>query len=261
MRPCILRFVLAALAPLGLACPLHADPFNTTFELLPAAPRYMEDVRLRVHKAASDCYRRGDVAMSGNKITLAVTRLVDLCPGDIDYDLGRFPAGEYSVEVVGATGVTGSQRPVLWTTSFAVPSRAIPSNVPNGEIQSDVNYTDLWWDPQRSGWGVMITHRPDDTLFAAWFDYGRDGQPVWYTFLGKPSFRGYIFTGQVLLTHGPNPASPPFESSTGISVVGEAVFRFGGSPVGLQGRYDRGSMSIDIGGIVHESPLQRFPFD
>jgi hypothetical protein len=196
--------------------------------------------------------------MSGNKITVAATRLVDLCPGVSDYDLGRFPAGEYSVEVVGASGL--GLGPVLWTTSFVVPSRAIPRNGPNAHIYSDVNYTDLWWDPQRSGWGVMITHRPDGTLFAAWFDYGRNGQPVWYTFLGKP-LTGYFFTGQVMMSNGPNPATPPFGSSTGMTVIGEGAFRFGADLSQINGRYDKGRMSVEIDGIVHESPIERFSFD
>ena len=253
----ILRFALSALAPLLLFAPmLRADPFNTTFELIPAAPRYMEEVRLRVSWSNYPCNVRTDTTMSGNKITVEATLVMDLCPGVVeDFDLGRFPAGEYSVEVVNASG--HGLIPALCTASFVVPHRAAPSTENTG--YGNVNYSDLWWNPERSGWGVMITHRPDGKLFAAWFDYGQDGRPVWYTFLGKQNGTA-LFTGQVMMSHGPNPASPPFVTSTGMTIVGDGTFGFGqGGP--FERRYDKGRMSVEINGTVHESPIERFQFD
>lgn len=253
----ILRLALCTLAPLLLFVPtLHADPFQTTYELIPAAPRYMEEVRLRVSWANYDCNVRTETTMIGNKITVAATIIVDLCPGVVeDFDLGRFPAGEYSVEVVNASGHGLS--PPRWTTSFVVPNRAVPSLDSAG--YGNVNYSDLWWNPEQSGWGVMITHRPDGKLFAAWFDYGQDGRPVWYTFLGMPTGRA-SFAGQVMMSHGPDPSSLPFVTSIGTSVVGEGTFAFGqGGP--FERRYDKGRMSVAINGTVRESPIERFSFD
>lgn len=67
--------------------------------------------------------------------------------------------------------------------------------------------TDLWYDPQESGWGLSIVQH-EETSFVTIFSYGPDGAPAWYAAPdahlvtvtgadGLPSFSGalYRFTG------------------------------------------------------------------
>lgn len=42
------------------------------------------------------------------------------------------------------------------------------------------SYTDLWWNPAESGWGVTITHRPSGIAFITWFTYDSAGSAKWY---------------------------------------------------------------------------------
>lgn len=42
-----------------------------------------------------------------------------------------------------------------------------------------VDYTDLWWNPLESGWGLGITQR-SNVMFLTWFVYDDLGLPVWY---------------------------------------------------------------------------------
>jgi len=42
---------------------------------------------------------------------------------------------------------------------------------------ASVNYTDLWWNPGESGWGINLAHQ-GDTIFAAWYTYALDGTPL-----------------------------------------------------------------------------------
>jgi YVTN family beta-propeller protein len=42
-----------------------------------------------------------------------------------------------------------------------------------------VNYTDLWWNPAESGWGLSVTQQ-GRVMFLAWFVYDAAGNPVWY---------------------------------------------------------------------------------
>jgi YVTN family beta-propeller protein len=42
----------------------------------------------------------------------------------------------------------------------------------------DTNYTDLWWNPTESGWGIGITQQ-HGTMFLAWFAYDDTGSPTW----------------------------------------------------------------------------------
>lgn len=41
-----------------------------------------------------------------------------------------------------------------------------------------VDYTDLWWKPDESGWGLGITHQ-GNVMFLTWFVYDGSGQPTW----------------------------------------------------------------------------------
>ena len=69
-----------------------------------------------------------------------------------------------------------------------------------------VNYNDLWWDPNESGWGVNVAQQ-GSTLFLTFFIYGADSKPTWVT--GQLSKTGYnmvgepIFTGDIIVTTGP----------------------------------------------------------
>ena len=42
------------------------------------------------------------------------------------------------------------------------------------------NYTDVYYDPNEAGWGVFLV-QSDTTQFLAFFIYGQDGKPIWYT--------------------------------------------------------------------------------
>ena len=41
------------------------------------------------------------------------------------------------------------------------------------------DYTDIWYDPPESGWGVNIV-QSNNFLFMTFFLYGSDGRPTWY---------------------------------------------------------------------------------
>ena len=50
---------------------------------------------------------------------------------------------------------------------------------PSGTTAPPVDFTDLWWNPNESGWGVAITHQ-FNVMFLAWYVYDGAGKPVWY---------------------------------------------------------------------------------
>jgi len=67
-------------------------------------------------------------------------------------------------------------------------------------------YSDLWWNPQESGWGVNVVQQVE-TAFVTLFVYGADGKPTWYV---APAARithygtaGPLFTGALYTTLGP----------------------------------------------------------
>ena len=74
------------------------------------------------------------------------------------------------------------------------------------------DFTDIWFIPQESGWGVNIV-QSDSFLFATFFIYGSDKAPTWYTAL--LTFDGTRYAGQLYRTEGSfwanawNPAEHP----------------------------------------------------
>ena len=70
------------------------------------------------------------------------------------------------------------------------------------------NYTDLWWNPQESGWGVNFTHQ-GDTIFATWFTYDDARQP-WWLIAQLDKAAGGVYAGPVSTVTGPAFGSAPF---------------------------------------------------
>jgi len=67
------------------------------------------------------------------------------------------------------------------------------------------DFTDIWFSPQESGWGVNVV-QSDNFLFLTFFIYGADKQPTWYT--ASLTWDGARYAGNVYHTSGtywPNP--------------------------------------------------------
>lgn len=70
--------------------------------------------------------------------------------------------------------------------------------------------SDLWWNPDESGWGINIAHQ-NDTIFATIFVYGPDNRARWYVApaMTAPNPSGtlntptYAFSGKLYETRGP----------------------------------------------------------
>ncbi len=77
-----------------------------------------------------------------------------------------------------------------------------------GTTPPTLNYTDLWWNPAESGWGIAITQQ-FATVFIAWYVYDDSAKPTWY--VATCTLNGTSCTGDVLRTTGPRfgPAFDP----------------------------------------------------
>jgi lysyl endopeptidase len=65
------------------------------------------------------------------------------------------------------------------------------------------DYTDLWWNPAESGWGISITHHVSNRLFLVWFTYGTDGRPEWIVAQDGQWTGSASWTGTFYRTSGP----------------------------------------------------------
>ena len=75
-------------------------------------------------------------------------------------------------------------------------------------------YGDVYYNPAEPGWGVFLI-QSDVTQFAAFFIYGPDGKPTWYTAQLTEDANGnyngplYAITGTYLPTRGRATTSLP----------------------------------------------------
>jgi hypothetical protein len=92
-------------------------------------------------------------------------------------------------------------------------------------VASATDFTDIWFIPQESGWGVNIV-QSDSFLFATFFIYGQDKAPTWYTAL--LTVDGTRYVGGLYRTEGSFWANPwnPAEHPDAVQ-VGTASFEPG----------------------------------
>jgi len=73
------------------------------------------------------------------------------------------------------------------------------------------DYTDIWYIPEESGWGVNLI-QAEDVLFVTFFIYGPNNQPTWYVAIisrdGNGNFAGNLYSAVGPYFGGPwNPAA------------------------------------------------------
>jgi hypothetical protein len=87
-------------------------------------------------------------------------------------------------------------------------------------------YTDLWYNPQESGWGANIVQQLE-TAFVTLFVYGPDGKPTWYVasdarVIAYSSGALPIFSGTLYRMQGPwhgGPFDPRTVNATAVGSV------------------------------------------
>jgi hypothetical protein len=109
-------------------------------------------------------------------------------------------------------------RRILHVARIAALCAIFPSSV------HAADYTDLWWTSSESGWGVNLV-QSDNFMFLAFFIYGQDNKPTWYTAQLTPDTQsGY--SGGVYVTGGTYYGKPWSAADTlPAQQVGSAQFR------------------------------------
>lgn len=74
--------------------------------------------------------------------------------------------------------------------------------VPVAASAYSLDQSDLWWNPNESGWGIQLVQR-GALIFATMFVYGADGSPTWYVaLLNPPPAAGSERAGTTLVWSG-----------------------------------------------------------
>ena len=123
-----------------------------------------------------------------------------------------------------------------------------------GPMASASNYTDLWWNPTESGWGVNLIHQ-GDIVAAAWYTYGADGNPMWLIASpGKQADGSY--SGRVFRASAGTPllqiSGAPAVQAGAMQDVGSIVLRFSDG--------EKAVMSFSVDGSAQTKNIQRYAF-
>jgi hypothetical protein len=97
------------------------------------------------------------------------------------------------------------------------------------------NYSDIWFNPNESGWGVTFTQHTDNAVEAVWYTYdpraadpssAGNFKPLWIVMPGGTWSSPTQFTGDVYVTLGTPFAQAWNPSALGVTKVGTFTFNF-----------------------------------
>jgi hypothetical protein len=113
------------------------------------------------------------------------------------------------------------------------------------------NYSDLWWNPAQSGWGVNLQHQ-GEILFATWFTYDATGKGMWLVMSNAGRIGPGIYSGTIYRTVGTPLLSTWIQSQHALTPVGTGTFTFSD--------FYTGTFAYTVDGIAQSKPIVRNVF-
>jgi hypothetical protein len=126
---------------------------------------------------------------------------------------------EFAYTINGATTARTLSR-------FIYGDRDIVCRASQMPLEQATHYSDLWWSPASSGWGLLVAH-VGEALYATWYTYDLDGEAVFMvgatTRQPDGSYRGALLRQRDGTPYPEIDGEPP---SAGAEVVGSIELRF-----------------------------------
>ena len=161
-------------------------------------------------------------------------------------ELGKFPAGSYTVDVVAPWGANQAETAIATGIPLVVADGRTVKSAPSVQL----NYADQWWNPAESGWGLFIWHDNRDRVLTAWFTYGSDNKAEWYSIQAGSWVNYKQYDGQIIKTSGPSFAAFVPGSAVQLQVVGSASLNFTDA--------NNGTFTYTLGGVTQTKTITRF---
>ena len=178
-----------------------------------------------VHRTSGPSYRDANFTWSRVKVERVGTARIDFAEDDVS------AAITYSVSGTTITKAVSRQ-----------PFGSAPANAPH-------DLSDLWWNPDESGWGLTLNHHGDN-IFGVWYTYDTNQKPLWIVMPGG-TFNGNTFSGKLYTTTG-SPIGKPFvAANTKLTEVGVATIVFEGA---------KARFTTTVNGFSQTKTISRQPF-
>lgn len=100
----------------------------------------------------------------------------------------------------------------------------------NRTPQPAVDYSDLWWNANESGWGLSLA-QDHGIIFAAWYAYDANGKAVWYVASSCPLLANSC-SGDLYQVAGGQPLSSAWNGTSQATKVGTVTFSFSDANTG-----------------------------
>lgn len=111
------------------------------------------------------------------------------------------------------------------------------------------DYTDMWWNPDESGWGANVIQQ-GDVIFVTLFVYDAGRNPTWFVAPSVVYQGGGQFTGALYQTTGSYYFQQPFDpASVTVTAVGSLTFN---AVTAIRAR-----LTYNVGGIVINKDITR----
>jgi carboxyl-terminal processing protease len=128
------------------------------------------------------------------------------------------------------------------------------SIVPSFAQTFPVDYTDIWWNANESGWGMQISQHNNE-IFAVWYTYDEQGNQLFVVLSGcnLQAFNGSVCRGNLYRGTGSPYTTPTYNRALNTTTnIGEATLTFNGR--------DNASFAYRIGGVSITKQMTRFQF-
>lgn len=249
-----IRNLVTAAATFALAAAL---PATAASQIVPAQPTAFEPVNLRM-TVDSCAFNPSTVHVRSALNVLTITQRPNAClvagtPEIVDVRLGALAAGDYRVEVYASPAPEGTPAETL---AFTVNEPAEIAVFPRPP-RPLTDYSGLWWNPLESGWGLSLHQGALHSLFGAWFVYGADGEPEWYTLQGGQWIDSTTWRGTLYRTTGPSFAGPDYDPRLVlVQAAGTATLDFRIR----EGEEGRARFTYTLGGATTTKVIERMRF-
>lgn len=116
----------------------------------------------------------------------------------------------------------------------------------------NTDYTDLWWNPAESGWGLNLIQHPSRIIFGVWYTYAADGKRTWFVVPDGTWTSSNTYSGPLYSTAGPSLAQSFDASKVRVSPVGHATLTFSDA--------NNGTFAFTVNGVSGTKRITRQPF-
>jgi cytochrome c553 len=115
------------------------------------------------------------------------------------------------------------------------------------------NYTDLWWNPAESGWGLNLIQHDSDIVFGVMYTYESPGRPAWFVLPSGAWTTAFSYAGDLYRVTGPSAADATFDPNLRqIVKVGTGTLSFSDA--------NNGTWTFSVNGQAVTKSITRQPF-